>query len=305
MVTPRSLTRESHPAVQILRDAGYEVVIGRPGEQPTEEELTSLLPGCVGFLAGVEQISARALAAADSLVAISRNGVGVDNIDEEAARKAGIEILTTPGANSQAVSELALGLIFALARAIPASSQALKAGEWKRFRGLELASAALGVVGCGAIGRRVAESAACLGMRVLGYDPYPAAGFAPEGFQWVDLPTAISSSHVVSLHCPPQGRPVLDSASISSMMDGAYLVNTARAGLVDTEAVLSALDNGRLSGYAFDVYDQEPPADRRLVEHPRTVCTPHIGGYTEQSVTRAATQAAENLLRALEEREDG
>jgi len=305
LVTPRSLTREPHPAVDLLREAGYEVVSAPAGRQPSEEELLDLLPGCVGYLAGVEPITARVLAAAEGLLAISRNGVGTDNIDREAAEVAGIRILTTPGANAEGVAELALGLILALVRSIPAGDRAIKDGEWSRRIGAELQGATLGVVGCGNIGRRVALMALGIGMHVLGYDPVPADGFQPAGFEWAELDELLERSLVVTLHSPAVGRPIVDAAALTRMQTGSYLVNTARSSLVETGAVLEALDGGRLAGYAVDAYDEEPPVDRRLVEHVGVVATPHVGGYTTESVSRAALEAARNLLSVLQEEHDG
>jgi D-3-phosphoglycerate dehydrogenase len=305
LVTPRSLTRAPHPAVDLLKDEGYAVVTGRPGEQPTEQELLELIPECVGYLAGVEPVSARVLSAAGYLVAISRNGVGIDNIDAAAAREAGIQILTTPGANAEGVAELAIGLIFALLRSLPISDRLIKDGGWTRALGFELTGRTLGVVGCGHIGRRVAELALCMGMSVLGYDPYPDEGFSAAGFTWVGMDDLLSQSHIVTLHAPATERPLIDAHVLNLMRDGAYLVNTARAQLVESTAVISALESGRLSGYAVDAHEVEPPPDLSLVGHPGVIATPHIGGYTQESVQRAAMGAARNLLDALKENKSG
>lgn len=305
LVTPRSLTREPHPAVELLRNSGYQVITPQAGRQPGEDELLRLVPECVGYLAGVERVSAAVIAAAPHLMAISRNGVGVDSIDTDAAAAAGIRILTTPGANAEGVAELAIGLMLALVRALPVSDQAIKAGRWERYRGVELQGAVLGVVGCGNIGRRVAQMALGLGMRVVGHDPYPDEAFEPEGFAWVGMDELLVQSRVVSLHSPPAGRPLIDAAALALMPDDAFLVNTARSALVDADAVHAALEAGTLAGYAVDAHDREPPSNRLLVDHARVIATPHIGGYTRESVDRAAMGAARNLLSALQEEADG
>jgi len=305
LVTPRSLTRAPHPATELLRSEGFEIVTARPGEQPTEAELHELLPGCVGFLAGAERISATVLRSAPGLVAISRNGVGTDGIDRATAAELGVQVLTTPGANAQSVAELTAGLMLALARSIPYSDSVIKAGGWDRRIGRELTGATLGVIGCGAIGRRVTSLALALGMEVIGYDPAPADGFSPNGFAWADQSDLLRGSDVVSLHSPATAKPILDAHTIGLMKEGAYLVNTARASLVDTDAVLHALDEGLIAGYAVDAYEVEPPTDRRLVEHSRVIATPHIGGYTGESVYRAAMGAAQNLLQTLREERNG
>lgn len=300
LVTPRSLTRDGHRSIDLLREAGYEVLMPAVGRQPTEQELLGVVPDCVGYLAGVEPITATVIGAAKQLRAISRNGVGIDTIDEKAAEAAGIRILTTPGANANGVAELAMAFVFALARAIPVSDRVIRAGGWERFRGVELHSATLGIVGCGSVGRLVAQAATGLGMRVVGYDPYPRADFGPEGFAWAGFDEVFRRSQFVTLHCPPSDAPIVTSHVLSLMPDSSYIVNTARAGLVEPDAVLAALESGKLAGYAADTHDTEPPTDRRLVNHERVIATPHIGGYTVESVDRAAVAAAENLLEALE-----
>ena len=152
LVTPRSLSKGGHPALDVLTAAGCELVFPAPGAQPSEAALVAALPGAVAWLAGVEPITAAVLEAADCLKIISRNGVGLDNIDRSAAKAKGIAIATTPGANSRGVAELALGFMLAFARQIPGSDAAIKAGGWERRQGIELEGRTLGIVGCGQIG---------------------------------------------------------------------------------------------------------------------------------------------------------
>lgn len=302
LITPRSLTKNGHPALGRLKEAGYELVMGPPGIQPDEDALIRLLPGCVGYLAGVETITGRVLASAADLKVISRNGIGSDAIDKAAAERRNIKICVAPGANARGVAELAIGLMFSLTRSIPASDRFMKSGEWKRFGGVEISGRTMGVVGCGQIGRQVIQMALGLGMRVLGYDVFKAPDFNPgPGFSFVDMEDLLAESDVVSLHCPMQedGRSLLDDEAIGKMKRGAWLINTARAGLVDDESILAALENGYLSGFATDVFSKEPPEDVRLVGHPKVVATPHIGGFTDESVSRAVDQAVENLLKNL------
>jgi len=302
LITPRSLTEKGHPGLERLRSEGYELVMSPPGRQPDEAVLMGLLPGCVGYLAGVEKITASVLESAAGLRVISRNGVGCDAIDRAAADRLDIKICITPGANSRGVAELAVGLLFALVRALPASDAALKAGQWQRAKGVELYGRTLGVIGCGQIGRQVAGMAIGMGLKVLGYDVFRDPAFTPgPGFSFVALPELLAGADAVSLHCPMQadGRPILDREALSRVKKGAWLINTARAGLVDTEAVLEALDKGLLAGFAIDVFAEEPPQDMRLVRHPRVIATPHIGGFTDESVSRSVEQAVDNLLQNL------
>ena len=303
LVTPRSVTRDGHPALEDLRAAGHEVVFSTPGRQPLEPELLEKLPGCAGYLAGVEPVSARVLEAARGLQVISRNGTGISNIDLEAAARLGIQVLRTPGANARGVAELTLGLMLALARSIPFSDAAIKAGGWERRRGIELEGRILGVFGCGAIGRQVAGFGVALGMKVLGCDVVEDAAFAAglPGFEYMPMDALLARADILTLHCPSTGtgKPLLDAAAFARIRKNVLLVNTARADLVDTEALLAALEQGRVAGAAFDVFDPEPPVDQPLVRHPRVIATPHIGGFTTESVDRAMQGAVDNLVAFL------
>jgi phosphoglycerate dehydrogenase-like enzyme len=299
LITPRSLTKEGHPALDALKKAGHQVVTCTPGKMPDEAELLSLLPGCLGYLAGVEKVSARVLEAAKGLKVISRNGAGIDNVDLEAARRLGIEVRPAPGANARGVAELTVALVFALLRWLPWSDGQLKRQVWNRRQGLELAGRTLGLVGCGNIGRIVVELATAVGMSTLAFKRHPDPSFAPPRFRWVSPAELYAGSDVISLHCPAGARPVIDREALAAMKKGAFLVNTARAGVADEQAVLEALDSGRLAGYAVDVFAQEPPKDWKLATHEKVIATPHIGGFTEESVSRATEDAVRNILEVL------
>lgn len=299
-VTPRSLSDGGHPALRLLEDAGYDLVFPAPGNVPTEDQIRDSLIGCVGYLAGTEPLSGALLAELPQLRAISRNGVGVDSIDQEAAARLGISVLTAPGANSQGVAELTIALMLAGCRSIPWHDEQLKSGNWKRRQGREISGQVLGVIGCGQIGRRVASLALGLGMKVLAFDEYPLASFDPSpDFSWAPLETVLSSSQILTLHMPPSSRPVLGAEAIEMLREGAIVINTARASLIDDSAMLSALDSGRVDTLATDVFSSEPPAPSTLISHPRVITTPHIGGYTKESVDRATEAAVDNLLKAL------
>lgn len=302
LITPRSLTRDVHPALRRLQDAGYELVFCSPGQQPDESELRRLLPGCVGYLAGVEQVSANVLETAPGLRVISRNGVGVDNIDLAAARRLGIAVCKAAGANARGVAELALAHILALARWVPFSDQSIKAGGWERRKGLELVGKTLGLVGCGHVGRLVAKLALGFEMKVLAYDVMPDRSFAPSpDFRYAPLDEVLEKSDVISLHCPapPGGKPLIDAVALARMKKGVLLVNTARADLIDNAALAAALQSGQVAGAGTDVFKSEPPKDDPLVASDRVVATPHLGGFTEESVDRAVQIAVDNLLAEL------
>jgi D-3-phosphoglycerate dehydrogenase len=302
LITPRSLTKDGHPSFDMLGKKGFEVVFCTPGKQPDEEELVRLLPGCVGYLAGVEKVSARALEAARALKVISRNGTGVDNIDLAAAERLKIKVCKTEGANARGVAELTVGLILALARHIAYHDAKMKAKQWERRKGLEVENRTLGLVGCGKIGEEVARIALGLGMKVVAYRRNPDLSFAPSpNFKWVSMEEVLKTCDVISLHRPgtPGGEAVIDRAAIAKMKKGVFIVNTARASLLDETAVLEGLASGRIGGVAVDVYAEEPPKKHDLVQNERVVATPHLGGFTDESVDRATTEAVENLIANL------
>ena len=301
LVTPRSLTRaglDAVPELEPLRERGVELVAGPAGATPTPEELAVLLEGCEGWIAGVEQVSAATLASAPALRVISRNGTGVDSIDLAAAGRQGVAVLAARGANAQGVAELALTLTLSALRQVPWSAADLREGRWSRQPARELAELTVGVVGLGAIGARVAQAFTALGATVVGHDPVAPVGEVTR----LDLPALVDVSDVVTLHAPPTpgAGPLVDAALLGRARRGAVLVNTARASLVDDDAVLAALESGVLSAYAVDAFATEPPEPSPLLRHPRTIATPHLGAFTTASVSRATSAAVTNLLAALD-----
>lgn len=307
LVTPRSVTKNGHPSLDALKKAGYDIVLSTPGQFPTEDELLALLPGCVGYLAGVETISARVLESASDLKVISRNGTGVDSVDMDAAKKCGVKVCRAQGANARGVAELTFAHILAVVRSLSFSDHHMKNEQWQRSKGIELAGRTLGLVGCGKIGQLVTGFALAFGMQVKAYDPYPDPDFSPGGaFAYGSLDEVLSGSDIISLHCPAQAGnvPLIDSQTIASMKKGVTIVNTARGSLLDEAAVLAALDSGHVAGVTLDAFESEPPEDWALAKDARVVSSPHIGGFTKESVDRAMTVAVENLLFALSKGQD-
>ncbi len=309
LVTARSFRKTPGPHKEILRQAGYELVES-PNEQPLPAaELAGWLAGVDGAILGLDAVNEEALAPAVRLRVISRYGVGLDAVDVAAATRHGVVVTITPGANSVAVPELALALLLALARSIPYHDRVAKAGQWSRVQGMELSGAALGVVGLGRIGREVAGRAAALGMRVLAYDPLlPAEALAGLPVTPAALPELLAASDAVSLHLPLTGetRNLIDAAALARMKPTAYLINTARGGLVDEAALYAALRDGRLAGAACDVFEREPPDAGGLIALDNFIATPHIGSATLQTTLKMGLLAAENALAVLRgDRPDG
>jgi D-3-phosphoglycerate dehydrogenase len=303
LVTPRSLSLDPPPELEPLRQAGFDLVFPTPGRMPDETELLDLVPGCVGWLAGVEPVSGKVIEAADSLRAISRNGTGIDNLPLPLLKGRGIRVLKAEGANAVGVAELAMGLILASLRHIPTETAGIRAGGWPRSRGKEIAERTVGIIGCGAIGKRVARAVSAMRANVVAHDPFRPNVEVYGPFKWASLDEVFAEADIVSLHCPApaDGKPIVDAARLAKMPPHAILINTARATLVDEDAVRAALDEGRLQTYATDVFVDEPPAPGSLASHPRVIATSHIGGLTDESVSKATAIAVENLLSALTE----
>ena len=301
LVSTSSFARFDGTPLERLRAAGCTARLNPHGRRLRPEETAALLDGVVGVVAGTEAYSADLLAAARSLRVISRVGVGVDGIDLGAAARLGITVRTTPEAPAEAVAELTLGLMLALARHIAEADRALRGGKWSPLAGRLLEGRTLGLVGLGRIGRRVAELCAPLRMEVLASEPAPDLAFVRAyGVGLVGLDTLLENADVVSLHAPltRETRHLLNAERLSRMRHSALLVNTARGGLVDEEALAEALAAGTLAGAALDVFEEEPYAGPlRGLE--RALLTCHMGSATEETRIAMECEAVENLLAAL------
>ncbi len=238
------------------------------------------------------KVTEEIIAAGKRLKVIGRAGTGLDNIDLQAAQKANIVVLNAPGANANAVAELTIGLMLALARHLPAALQGTKPKSY----GVELAGKTLGLIGYGRIGRLVAHLALAFGMKVLAYDILTPERVEP-GVRLVPLETLLAESDFVSLHIPltAETRGLVTAQLLERVKPGSFLINTARAELVDEHAVLSALQAGRLKGYAADLYAEQSP----LIGQPQVVLTPHIGASTEEAQRRAGLEIVEKVWAAL------
>jgi len=278
----------------------------RSGISPTD--LLQILPEYDALIVRSRtRVTAGLLQAAPRLKVVGRPGVGVDNIDLQAAQAHGLIVVNTPVATTQAVAELVIGLIFSLARAIPQADSSMKNGKWlkKELIGAEIGGKTLGVLGMGQIGASVAEKAAGLGMTIIGYDAFLSDDqIARRGARPVDLDELYASSDYITIHTPltDQTRGLIDGEAISKLKPGVRLVCTARGGIIAEEALLAALDGGRIAGAALDVYENEPPGATPLVCHPNLIATPHIGAQTVEAQRRAAVDVAEEVLAALEGR---
>ncbi|HUP83310.1 MAG TPA: hydroxyacid dehydrogenase [Candidatus Limnocylindria bacterium] len=250
------------------------------------------------------KVDAPAILAAARLKVVGRAGVGVDNIDLEAATGAGIAVVNAPTANTLAAAEHTLALILALARRVAAADASVRRGEWRRadFMGSELGGKTLGIVGLGRVGLAVADRARAFAMTILGNDPIvdPAVAAAHE-VQLLALDNVVERSDIVTLHVPliAQTRGLFDTSRLARMKPGALLINVARGGLVDEVALAQALASGRLGGAAMDVFEHEPVGASPLLDAPNTVLTPHLGASTAEAQDRASLEVVEGVLDVL------
>jgi len=308
MVTPRILItsiflRAGDEVDRRLREAGFEPVYHPLTGKRTEEELIDLLRGIDGVIVSSDPFTARVLAAAPQLKVISRTGVGYDAIDMKAATAHGIVVTTTPGVNRHAVAEWAMALMLCCARKLTTNLDEVRRGGWTRHEGIDLAGKTLGLVGLGTIGKEVAQRATAFEMRILAYDLVQDLPFAEaHRVTFVPLDQLLRESDFVSLHLflNDASRHLINAERLALMKPTAYLINTARGGIVDTAALCLALKEKRIAGAGLDVVESEPlPPDSPLRECNNVYLSPHVGGASADARRLSGAMAAENLIRAL------
>jgi D-3-phosphoglycerate dehydrogenase / 2-oxoglutarate reductase len=292
----------SKKAVEQLAAAGFTVDV-KTGLKA--EELAAIIGEYHGLgVRSATKVTAAVLANPGKLKIIGRAGVGVDNIDVKAASEKGVLVINTPQGNAAAAAELAIGLMFALARKIPQAAESMRQGIWekKKFMGVEIAGKTLGVVGLGNIGRQAAERGVGLKMNVIGYDPFPPKQL-PAGVKLASLDEVITKSDFITLHVPltPETKGLFGTATLAKMKKGSYLVNCARGGIADEDAVLEALKSGQLGGAALDVFGKEPPEPSPLFQHENLIASPHLGASTREAQEKVAIELAEVFVGFLKD----
>jgi D-3-phosphoglycerate dehydrogenase len=284
--------------IEILKKAGIEVV-EKTGLSP--EELVKVIPEFDGIVVrSATKVTKEVIEAGKNLKVIGRAGIGLDNVDRETAKAKNIKVLNTPTATSISVAELALGMMLGAARRIPQATASTKAGKWekKQFKGFEVFGKKLGIIGIGRIGTELAKRARALGMDVVAYDPYVKTH---EHAKIVDLDTLMKESDYISLHIPKTDETahILNKAAFDKMKDGVVIINCARGGVVDENALYDAIKAGKVRIAGVDVYESEPAKENKLFELDQVIVTPHIGAQTSEGQLRAGTQIAELVRDAL------
>ncbi|WP_104666789.1 hydroxyacid dehydrogenase [Ensifer adhaerens] len=292
-------------AVELLNAHDCDVFFSPPYDASDVVAARAAELGIDAIMVRQGQISEAVIAASPNLKVIVKHGVGVDNVDIQAAADRGVPVLRSMGSNARAVAEHAIALSLALLKEIGPLTAAVKNGRWPKptFMGRDIAGTVMGLVGYGAIGRETAAMARALGMDVIVYDPHAAAGLAEERVETVsDVDDLVRRADIVSLHCPltAETRHLIDARRLSLMRPTSFIVNTARGGLVDEAALASALRDKRIAGAALDSFATEPPAaDNPLWAAPDLLATPHIGGVTKGSSKAMAEIAARHIIRVL------
>ncbi len=282
--------------VKALQDAGYEIILNPYKRRLTEDEVGALLTyDIVGMIAGVEPLTSAVINKAKGLRAIARCGVGMDNVDIEAVKSCGIALSNTPDAPTDAVAELTIGLMLDALRSISLQDRAIRNGQWLRPMGGLLGERVIGIVGLGRIGKKVAQYVSGFGAKIVAYD-----SFVSGDDRLVGLDELLASADIVSLHMPhdKDNHHIINEASLAKMKRGAILINTARGGLVDEDALALALKGGQLSCAALDVFEDEPYSGA-LTNLDNVILTAHVGSYAKEAREKQEALAASNLLADL------
>lgn len=254
------------------------------------------------IIVGLEKIDEAVLEYLPNLKVIAKHGAGIDNIDLELAKEKNINVYNVPGANREAVADAAIALMLNVARMICLADKSVREGKWERFYGVELGGKTLSIIGFGAIGKSVAKRAIGFGMRVLAYDVCPSD---MNGVELVDLDYAIENGDYISLHTPllPSTYHLINKERIRKMKSNAYLINTARGGLIDEEALIEALINKRIAGAAIDVHESEPIVNPKFFDLNNVIVTPHLAGLTQEAVNKISVACTDYIIKDLKKEE--
>lgn len=301
LVTPRSFAIQDRAPLDLLKSHG-EVVLNQTGGIMKEDDLRAAIAGCQGVIIGVDPLTASVMEAAPDLKAVAKYGVGVDNIDLDYCKAHGIAVSRTVGSNSDAVADYAFALMLALARKVPLIDRACRGGNWKKITTSDVYGKTLGILGLGAIGKGVARRAAGFQMKILGYDVFWDDAFAEHNhIQRADVDTICQCCDFISIHLPltEETQSIIDQRRLSLMKPTAFLINTARGGLIDEKALLAALQEQKIGGAGIDTFSVEPPEDPAWVTLDNIILGSHCAASTVGASNQMSSMAAQNLLHDL------
>jgi D-3-phosphoglycerate dehydrogenase len=302
LVTSTSFNKVDPLPRERLIQYGCEIV-DNPFNRPLKEkDLIPLLEDVDGIIAGLDEYSRKAIFSSKKLKVISRYGVGLDNINLEAARDRGISVVNTPEVNTQAVADLTLGLILAVCRKIPKAHFSTQKGNWGRLIGRGVYKKSIGIIGLGRIGKAVAERAKGFSMEILAHDVKKDEISSEDlGIRFLPLDELLAKGDFITLHCDlnPGSKGIIGARELALMKKTAYLINTARGGLIDEKDLFEALRDGKIAGAALDAFQNEPPVGSPLLTLDNILTTPHIGSYTHEALLEMGLIAVDNLIQNL------
>ena len=303
LTSPSSIGQVGPEPFYLLKANRFEIINNPYGRKLTEDEVIELAKDCIGIVAGVEPLTARVMDALPHLKCISRVGVGMDNVDLEYAKKKGITVVNTPDGPTRSVAEMTVAMTFSLLRRIPQADAHVKDGRWKKYIGNLLYNKQIGVIGLGRIGKMVAEMFRNLGNPVIGYDILPDKKWALNfGVELASFEKVIGNANIITLHVPgnKDGSPIIGINEIDKMKDNAFIINLARGGVIDEDALYQSLVSKKLSGAAVDVYNKEP-YNGPLCELDNVILTPHLGSYAAEGKLQMEIDAVNNLISVLKD----
>ncbi|WP_394138257.1 phosphoglycerate dehydrogenase [Cytobacillus oceanisediminis] len=295
----------SKDPVTLLQSKNYHIEILQTEITSNEECFAEALKEADALIVGVEKITPAVLQYAKKLKVIAKHGAGVDNIDLDEAAKKGIMVTNAPGANRHAVADLVFGLFLSIARQIPSAFQDVKANKWPRIVGNELFQKTIGVIGTGRIGKEVIRRAQGFNMKVVCYDLFPDEQIQQQRLgKYVSFEELLKESDFITIHTDlnNESQAMIGSKELSLMKESAFIVNTARGGIIDEHALYDSLESGFIKGAAMDVFDKEPLSNSPLLKLPNFIATPHMAGYTEEALREVGMLTAQNVIDVLEAR---
>ncbi|MGE5542908.1 MAG: phosphoglycerate dehydrogenase [Bacillota bacterium] len=301
--TSPTFGKYSQEPIENLKAAGFEVKLSPGSGGALSDESRALIPEARAIIVGVEKMGKSEIECARNCRIIAKHGVGVDNVDVAAATEMGIIVTNAAGANSDAVADMAIGLMLAAARGIVAAERDIRSQKWKPYVGVELWGKTLGIVGTGQIGKKVCRRAmGGFDMKAVAYDVMKDLEWAERaGVRYESLDALLAKADIITVHVPlvPETKNLIGRREFGLMKPGAILVNTSRGGIIDEHALAGALSAGTIRAAALDVFEHEPPWDSPVFNAPNMVLTPHIAGYSVEALQKTGLICAENIISVL------